>query len=226
MDKRQLLEVIDFPKNNNFYKVNVYLKSGGYNLSCRICFGMIDMYVPKYYTRKDFDFLLSKSLDKYKESNLAVPYYKPDGYIYRLGRKRTLTTDPFFKENEKCFYYSKNAQTPLTKYKKDFVDYLKERVLYIGKKMNLDMRGWTIRSGLFVSYYGICFPTKKQLKFDYRLFSFKEEIIDAIIIHELCHIFEHSHGPRFYTLLKSFCPNYDLLQSYINNSFFDGENGV
>ena len=92
--------------------------------------------------------------------------------------------------------------------------------------MNLDMRGWTIRSGLFVSYYGICFPTKKQLKFDYRLFSFKEEIIDAIIIHELCHIFEHSHGPRFYTLLKSFCPNYDLLQSYINNSFFDGENGV
>lgn len=226
MDKRHLLEVIDFPKDNNIYKVNVYLKNSGYTLSCRICFGQVDMYVPKYYTRKDFDFLLNKSLNKYQGTNITVPYYKPDGYVYKLGRKRTLTTDPYFKENEKCFYYSKNASSPINKYKKDFLEYMKQRVLFVGKKMNLDLSNWNIRTGLFISYYGICFPTKKQLKFDYRLYAFKEEIIDSIIIHELCHIFEQSHSQRFYSLLKSFCPDYDLLQSYVNRSFFDGENGV
>ena len=35
-----------------------------------------------------------------------------------------------------------------------------------------------------------------------------EEAIDLVVVHELCHIREKNHGPRFYALLEQYLPDY------------------
>ena len=221
-DKRTLIEIKNGKIDDKDINIYVYQKSSGHNLSCRINYGQIEMYVPKYYLQKDFDLLLNKAISKKKNANLTIPFYRPDGYVYIFGKKRILTTDPFFKENEKCFYYSKNANDPIVKFKSDFLKYLKSHVVEMGAKFGIDLSMWKIRTGLFLSYYGVCFPQKKQLKFDFRLYSFRKEIIDSVIIHEICHTLESNHSNRFYSLVHSFCPNYDKLQDYLDRGIFDG----
>lgn len=34
------------------------------------------------------------------------------------------------------------------------------------------------------------------------------QAIEAVVVHELCHIREKNHGPRFYALLEHYLPDY------------------
>ena len=34
------------------------------------------------------------------------------------------------------------------------------------------------------------------------------EAVDLVVVHELCHIREKNHGPRFYALLERFLPDW------------------
>jgi predicted metal-dependent hydrolase len=37
---------------------------------------------------------------------------------------------------------------------------------------------------------------------------YPEEAVDLVVVHELCHIKEKNHGPRFYALLEQYLPDY------------------
>ena len=49
--------------------------------------------------------------------------------------------------------------------------------------------------------YGSCMPSKKNLYFSSRLIMLPEEQVDAVIIHELCHIKFKNHDKNFYNLV-------------------------
>ena len=55
--------------------------------------------------------------------------------------------------------------------------------------------------------YGSC-SGKNSLCFSCFLMNCPEEAIDLVVVHELCHIREKNHGPRFYALLEQFLPDY------------------
>ena len=37
---------------------------------------------------------------------------------------------------------------------------------------------------------------------------YPDEAIDLVVVHELCHIAHHDHGPGFYALLGSILPDH------------------
>ena len=43
----------------------------------------------------------------------------------------------------------------------------------------------------------------------------KNEAIDAVIVHELCHIIHPNHSKDFYKLVESYIPNYKQLDKYL-----------
>ena len=63
--------------------------------------------------------------------------------------------------------------------------------------------------------YGSCVPKTKALHFSSRLVMLKQEAIDAVIVHELCHIVHPNHSKDFYKLVKTYIQNYDELDKYL-----------
>ena len=55
--------------------------------------------------------------------------------------------------------------------------------------------------------FGSC-SAKNTLNFSCYLMLFDEKAIDYVVVHELCHIKEKNHSPRFYALVESVMPDY------------------
>lgn len=52
---------------------------------------------------------------------------------------------------------------------------------------------------------------------NYSLFRYPLELIDYVVVHELCHLVHHNHGKGFYLLLSSFLPNWHDLKCQLNS---------
>jgi len=55
--------------------------------------------------------------------------------------------------------------------------------------------------------FGSC-SGRNSLCFSCFLMTYPEAAIDLVVVHELCHIREKNHGPRFYALLEQYLPDY------------------
>ena len=81
---------------------------------------------------------------------------------------------------------------------------LPEKVAYWSEKMGIRPTGLKITTAR--KRYGSC-SGKNSLCFSCFLTDCPEEAIDLVVVHELCHIREKNHGPRFYALLGQYLPD-------------------
>ena len=82
---------------------------------------------------------------------------------------------------------------------------LPEKVAYWSEKMGV--RPTRLKITTARKRYGSC-SGKNSLCFSCFLMDCPEEAIDLVVVHELCHIREKNHGPRFYALLGQYLPDY------------------
>ncbi len=82
---------------------------------------------------------------------------------------------------------------------------LPPKVTYWSVKMGVAPTGLKITTAK--KRYGSC-SGRNSLCFSCFLMNCPEEAIDLVVVHELCHIREKNHGPRFYALLAQYLPDY------------------
>ena len=82
---------------------------------------------------------------------------------------------------------------------------LPEKVAYWSRVMGLVPTGVKITTAQ--KRYGSC-SGKTSLCFSCFLMQKPEAAIELVVVHELCHIREKNHGPRFYALLAQYLPDY------------------
>jgi predicted metal-dependent hydrolase len=58
-----------------------------------------------------------------------------------------------------------------------------------------------------VTRWGSC-NSKRAVNFSWRLILADNGCIDYVIIHELAHIKELNHSPRFWAIVAEYCPDY------------------
>jgi len=58
-----------------------------------------------------------------------------------------------------------------------------------------------------VSRWGSC-SSKGALSFNWRLVLAPHDVLDYVVVHEVCHLIEHNHGPKFWRLVESRRPGY------------------
>lgn len=93
---------------------------------------------------------------------------------------------------------------------------LQEKLPYWSNITKMEYQTFKVRDAL--TKYGSCVPATKTLHFTARLIMLPEEVIDAIIVHELCHMAYCNHGKNFYELVESFIPNYKEIDKWLKKN--------
>lgn len=60
--------------------------------------------------------------------------------------------------------------------------------------------------------WGSC-SAKSGIRLNWRLIHCAPHIIDYVIVHELAHLREMNHGPRFWAIVESHCPDYRAIRA-------------
>lgn len=64
------------------------------------------------------------------------------------------------------------------------------------------------------SRWGSC-SAKHNLNFNWKLIMAPPEALEYVVIHELCHLIEFNHSPRFWNLVKSQQPEYEAWKKWL-----------
>lgn len=88
-----------------------------------------------------------------------------------------------------------------------------EKLPYWSRITQIDYNQVKIRDA--TTRYGSCMPSKKNLYFSSRLIMLPEDKVDAIIVHELCHMKYKNHNKEFYDLVAKYIPNYKEIDKWL-----------
>lgn len=67
--------------------------------------------------------------------------------------------------------------------------------------------------------WGMC-DNNNTLYFNWKLLMLSPELIDYVIIHELCHLKELNHSKKFWNIVASMIPNYKKCREQLKNTNF------
>jgi hypothetical protein len=99
--------------------------------------------------------------------------------------------------------------------KKQALKHLKQRAAELASQFNLSYQRLSLNNA--GTNWGSC-SSKGSLHFNWRLIQCPPEVIDYIIIHELGHLMEMNHSPRYWDLVQSMCPDYEIRQSWLKRN--------
>lgn len=58
------------------------------------------------------------------------------------------------------------------------------------------------------SRWGSCQPSTGRICINTRLALYPPECLEYVVVHELCHLIERGHGPKFHRLMDAFMPDW------------------
>lgn len=164
-----------------------------------------------------------ENIDKYSSGNCIL--YKGEKYkiIKEYFDKNTVkilidennrqfnifVSDKITKQEED--YYIKDVLRKIFKNNTEVM--LKDKISYWSKITNIKYNNVKVRDAK--TKFGSCIPKTRDLHFTSRLIMLKEEAIDAVIVHELCHIIYPNHSKDFYTLVEKYIPDYKEINKYL-----------
>ncbi len=90
-----------------------------------------------------------------------------------------------------------------------------ERVRYYAPKIGVTYNRITIRCQR--TRWGSC-SSKGNLNFNCLLALFPIEVIDSVVVHELCHRKHMNHSPQFYTEIEKVFPEYKKWHKWLNDN--------
>ncbi|MDR1067446.1 MAG: M48 family metallopeptidase [Clostridiales bacterium] len=102
----------------------------------------------------------------------------------------------------------------ITALKKAGEPIFKRRAAYYADIMGLYPS--TIKVSAATSRWGSC-SSKNRVNFSWMLAAADEALIDYVVTHELAHIAEHNHSPRFWALVKGVLPDYKERERELRN---------
>jgi len=99
--------------------------------------------------------------------------------------------------------------------RKNAKELIRARVEHWASVLNLEYNRISVKDQRTI--WGSC-SVKKNLNFYWRLAAAPEEILDYIVIHELCHLREMNHSKNFWALVHSACPEYSARRKWLREN--------
>jgi predicted metal-dependent hydrolase len=145
--------------------------------------------------------------------------YQDGELFYFFGKQYPLklietnqSTSITFTDNQIQFHGRLNRLSPkgikqkLTNwYKQQANTYLQHRTVELANKTGLKPKSVEVKT--YKARWGSCRITG-EIQLNWKLIMAPAEVIDYVIIHELCHLKHHNHSLRFWRLVESFQPDF------------------
>ena len=166
------------------------------------------------------DFISSKKKwfeDKIKKMESLEEFanhFSFDKYIYEFG-------EPIMETKELAigfpsFSVRKKNKVIREQYFSMF-SYVKDRVNEFVGKYNFKVK--EVNPCVSTCKWG-SFSSSKEMKINFKAIILPKDLIDYIIIHELCHSKHMNHKPQFWKEVEKYCPNYKVLRQKIKEFSF------
>jgi predicted metal-dependent hydrolase len=86
---------------------------------------------------------------------------------------------------------------------------------FIAKKLDITFNNISLRDTS--SRWGSC-SRQGNISLSWRLVLAPRHVMEYVIIHELCHLIEMNHSPRFWKLVNDICPEYTVSKLWLTNN--------
>ena len=174
----------------NFY--NEIIKSKRKSVSIQIKEDRILVRAPKYMTRWEINEILSKKND----------WIEKHWEIMQERSQRLQKLEPYTETEIKEMIEEAKKVIPM-------------KVKYYAPLVGVDYGRITIRNQK--TRWGSC-SSKGNLNFNCLLMKCPEEIMDYIVVHELCHRKQMNHSARFYAEVEKAFPDYKRCQKWLKEN--------
>lgn len=108
-------------------------------------------------------------------------------------------------------------QASYKKHKEKARDLILQKIGLFNRQYNFPYNRISIRNQK--TRWGSC-SRAGNLNFNYKIVFLPEELVDYIVVHELCHLRELNHSPRFWRLVAQSLPNFLELREKLRKRGF------
>ena len=113
--------------------------------------------------------------------------------------------------------FAKTQKSLVTMIKKYALEQVTEKGKFWAKKIGVEPTGFAIENT--IRRWGAC-SSKKQIKINFRAIMLDKDCFDYVLIHELCHLKEFNHSPKFWNIVKKYEPNYSIYRKKLKDYGF------
>jgi len=106
-------------------------------------------------------------------------------------------------------FSQKHSGKELLAYKRQARNLVEERLKHFNQYYNFGYKRVAIRDQS--TRWGSC-SSSKNLNFNYRICFLPSELVDYIVVHELCHLAEMNHSVKFWYLVERTIPEHKKLR--------------
>jgi predicted metal-dependent hydrolase len=146
-------------------------------------------------------------------------------YVWGIRRRMKVVTRPgrthFEVDGEQLLLYSPETTTAENRRKlldRWYREQLRRTIPGLIAKweptVEVSVSRWTIRR--MKTKWGACNREAKHIWFNVELAKKHPDCLEYIVIHEMIHLLERNHGPRFTKLMDKFMPNWRSLRDQLN----------
>lgn len=146
-------------------------------------------------------------LSRQAEAQDAFAYRDGETLLYR-GRELSLTEGalPVRAERDSLLVPAANREEAVRRFfQAETGRLVRSRMEFLVPLMRVEPT--SVKVTWAVSRWGSC-SGKNGLCFSYRLACLPDRLIDYIVVHELAHIVEHNHSPRFWAVVEAVLPDW------------------
>lgn len=99
-------------------------------------------------------------------------------------------------------------------YKTQALTYLTERVAHFAQVLNLHPKAISVRR--YKTRWGSC-NHKGEIQFNWLIMMAPQEVVDYVVVHELCHLKHFNHSSAFWRLVASVTPDYSQHRDWLKH---------
>ena len=157
----------------------------------------------RQFTDNELFFFLGESYSlRLIQKNTTPLVAKTQQYIEFCGRLNRLSKKSI--RNSLILWYKQQAE-----------QFLNSRTTWFANKIGLTPKSITVKT--YKARWGSC-TNKAEIQYNWKLIQAPPDIIDYVIIHELCHIQHHNHSPTFWQLVEKHYPDFKLARTWLKNN--------